>query len=148
MGYLTWSHDLDTGIEVIDNQHKRIVEYINSLYEASQTGNREQVSAVIEQLIEYTLSHFTFEEELMEQAGYPFSKAHKRVHELFARRVSEFQQRFELGEDVTEHLLTLLKTWLINHIRRDDADYASVVKENVMGSKPQKKSFWQRLTGS
>lgn len=147
MGHLKWTHDLNIGIDVIDSQHQRIVDYINALYDANQTQDREQVGVVIEQLIEYTLSHFTFEEELMEEAGYPFSRAHKRVHELFARRVTEFQQRFSLGDEVADQLITLLKTWLINHIRRDDADYANLVKENLVGAQEKKKGFWSRLTG-
>lgn len=144
MSHLVWTRELEIGIDVIDNQHKRIVEYINTLYDASQTHDREKIGTVIEQLIEYTLSHFAFEEELQEQAGYPFVKAHQKVHQLFARRVGEFQQRFELGEDVAEPLLTLLRTWLINHIRRDDADYAQLVKDNVQQIKPEKSKSWFR----
>lgn len=150
MGHLNWTSELEIGIDVIDNQHRRIVDYINALYDASLTKDKQQVASVIEELIEYTLSHFAFEEELQEQAGYPFVKAHQKVHELFARRVGEFQQRFELGEDVTEPLLTLLRTWLINHIRRDDADYAQIVKQNVVNTEPVKnkgkgKSWFKRL---
>lgn len=148
MAHLAWTSELEIGIEVIDNQHRRIVDYINDLHDASITKNREQIGHVIEQLIEYTLSHFAFEEELQEQAGYPFVKAHQKVHQLFARRVGEFQQRFELGEDVSEPLLTLLRTWLINHIRRDDADYSELVKTNVLQIKPEKnKSWFKRLFG-
>ncbi len=148
MAHLVWTSELDIGIEVIDNQHRRIVDYINALYDASLTGDRTQTGMVIEQLIEYTLSHFAFEEELQEQAGYPFVKAHQKVHQLFARRVSEFQQRYELGEDVAEPLLTLLRTWLINHIRRDDADYSELVKTNVLQIQPEKnKSWFKRLFG-
>lgn len=147
MSHMNWTSELEIGIEVIDNQHKRIVDYINMLYDASQTGDRKQVAEVIEQLIEYTLSHFAFEEEMQEQAGYPFVKAHQKVHQLFARRVGEFQQRFELGEDVAEPLLTLLRTWLINHIRRDDADYAQIVKENLATASQvaKNKPWYKRL---
>ncbi|MFB1010685.1 MAG: bacteriohemerythrin [Thiopseudomonas sp.] len=148
MSHIVWTSELDIGIEVIDNQHRRIVDYINDLYDANQSKDRAQIAAVIEQLIEYTLSHFAFEEELQEQAGYPFVKAHQKVHQLFARRVGEFQQRFELGEDVAEPLLTLLRTWLINHIRRDDADYSQLVKDNLMQVKPAKNKPWfKRLFG-
>lgn len=148
MAHLAWTSELEIGIEVIDNQHRRIVDYINALHDASITKDRKQIGYVIEQLIEYTLSHFAFEEELQEQAGYPFVKAHQKVHQLFARRVGEFQQRFELGEDVSEPLLTLLRTWLINHIRRDDADYSELVKANVLQIQPEKnKSWFKRLFG-
>lgn len=31
MSYMKWTSDLELGIEVIDNQHRRIVEYMNDL---------------------------------------------------------------------------------------------------------------------
>lgn len=34
MALLIWQDDLDTGIEVIDHQHRRIVEMINHLHVA------------------------------------------------------------------------------------------------------------------
>lgn len=146
MAHLKWTSDLNTGIEVIDNQHRRIVDYINALYDASLTQNRDEIAKVLEQLVEYTLSHFAFEEEMQAEAGYPFVKAHQKVHQLFVRRVSEFKQRFERGEDIAEPLLSLLRTWLINHIRRDDADYVGLVKKNVLKIEPKPdKKWWKRL---
>ncbi|MCK9238620.1 MAG: bacteriohemerythrin [Thiopseudomonas sp.] len=133
-------------MEVIDNQHRRIVDYINALHDASLTQNRGEIAKVLEQLVEYTLSHFAFEEEMQAEAGYPFVKAHQKVHQLFVRRVSEFKQRFERGEDIAEPLLSLLRTWLINHIRRDDADYVDLVKKNVLKIEPKPdKKWWKRL---
>ena len=73
MALLIWQDDLNTGIEVIDHQHRRIVEMINHLHVAQTSLQRLVVSDVIDELIDYTLSHFAFEEELMEEAGYPFS---------------------------------------------------------------------------
>lgn len=146
MAHLKWTSDLDTGIEVIDNQHRRIVDYINALYDASLTQNRDDIAEVLDQLVEYTLSHFTFEEQMQAEAGYPFVKAHQKVHQLFARRVNEFRQRFERGEDITEPLLALLRTWLINHIRRDDADYVKSVQQNVLKIEPKPEAkWWKRL---
>ena len=42
MALLTWTPDLDTGIETIDSQHKQIVDCINQLHEVQQTGNRAE----------------------------------------------------------------------------------------------------------
>ena len=143
MAHLTWSSDLDTGISVIDNQHRRIVDYINQLNHAIESNERDEIGEVLEELVDYTMSHFTFEEELMEKAGYPFTNAHKKVHKLFVKRVADFQQRFQLGEDVGRQLHTVLKTWLLNHIRHDDADYAEPVKQ-VMRQE-MKVGFFRRL---
>lgn len=84
---IVWEHKLDTGIDVIDAQHRRIVDYINDLEVAKNKGDTKLVHEVIEQLIDYTQSHFGFEEAMMEEAGYTFLKPHKKVHELFISRL-------------------------------------------------------------
>jgi len=129
MAYLHWSGDLDTGIEVIDGQHKRIVDYLNELNEANDKGDRQTTNHVLNELVDYTLTHFAFEEELQEKAGYPFVRAHKRVHDIFTKRVAEFQKRAAAGENVAPELLSMLKIWLVNHIKGDDADYAESVRK-------------------
>ncbi|MBI4807487.1 MAG: bacteriohemerythrin [Nitrosomonadales bacterium] len=129
MSYLHWSSDLDTGIDVIDKQHRRIVDYLNELNSANSSGDQAVTNHVLNELVDYTLTHFAFEEELQEKAGYPFLKAHKRVHEIFTKRIAEFQRRAAGGENVAPELLSMLKIWLVNHIKGDDADYAPSVKK-------------------
>ena len=137
MSYLHWSSDLDTGIESIDQQHRRIVDYLNELSNANSTGDMAVTNHVLNELVDYTITHFAFEEELQEKAGYPFLKAHKRVHEIFAKRVAEFQKRAAAGENVAPEVLSMLKIWLVNHIKGDDADYAPSVK-NMLGVEASK----------
>ncbi len=144
MAYIDWSDSLDTGIDVIDNQHRRIVDYINKLEDTREHHSMEEVGVVLDELVDYTLSHFTFEESLMEEAGYPFIKAHKRVHELFIRRVSDYMQRFKMGEDITEELHNTLKAWLINHIRNDDYDYSEIVRTQLNTGDSRRRSWFSR----
>ncbi|MNO97261.1 Bacteriohemerythrin [compost metagenome] len=131
MSYLVWQEDLNTGIQVIDNQHKRIVEMINHLHHAQATHDRQELGEVIEELVDYTLSHFAFEETLMEDSGYQFTRAHKKVHELFIKRVAQYRERFNAGEDIAEELKGLLGRWLFNHIRNDDSNYVDSVKASM-----------------
>lgn len=131
MALLIWQDDLNTGIDIIDAQHQRIVEMINRLHVTHRTTERMAVGEVIDELVDYTLSHFAFEEELMEEAGYPFCAAHKRVHEVFTKRVSEYRMRFQAGEDIVDDLRSLLSRWLFNHIRSDDKAYADSVKRHL-----------------
>lgn len=131
MTLLVWQENLNTGIDVIDNQHMRIVEMLNHLYEAAQSKERAAVGEVIDELVDYTLSHFAFEEELMEEAGYAFCSAHKRIHEVFTKRVSEYRMRFQAGEDITDELRNMLSRWLFNHIRSDDKAYSEQVKAHL-----------------
>ena len=128
MAILTWVPELDTGIDEIDRQHRRIVDYINKLYELRNTPDREALGDVIAEMVDYTISHFVFEEALIENAGYMFAGPHKKVHDLFTRRVAEMQSRFDAGEDVTAELHGMLSRWLFNHIRNEDHGYVDAAK--------------------
>ncbi len=147
MSSIQWTADLELGISVIDSQHKRIVRYINQLEELPEESDRKAVGEVLDELVDYTLSHFAFEEELMEESDYRFVNAHKRVHQLFVRKVGSYVERFQLGENVTEELLVSLKTWLVNHIRNDDKDYAASVKQNMGSGNASKRGWMKRALG-
>jgi len=130
--YFEWTKDLDTGIAEIDQQHRKIADYINALHSARQ-GQEEDgsVGDVLDGLLDYTINHFTFEEHLMEKAGYPYLTAHQRVHELFGKRVAEYRGRFNDGEPIADELLEMLKHWLANHIKTEDRGYLSTVQKVV-----------------
>ncbi|MDO5673591.1 MAG: bacteriohemerythrin [bacterium] len=132
MAYITWSDSFNTTIDEIDNQHRQIVDYINKLDDARQSGDRTAITQIIDGLTDYTISHFAFEECLMEDAGYSFVKPHQSIHQAFIKRISSFKDRFKAGEEIGEELQNLLKVWLIQHIQRDDAAYVKAVKPKMM----------------
>lgn len=150
---ISWTADLDTGIPLIDQQHRRIVDFINHLEVAKNAGDKEAVKQIVYDCVDYTLSHFAFEESLQEEAGYAYCKPHKKVHELFARKVSEYQERMDLGDDVAEELHATLARWLVNHIKRDDADYVESVRASmapgarVRAEENKKPGWFRRLFG-
>lgn len=129
MSHVRWSDSLSVGVSVLDRQHKQIVQYLNELDDARSGADKTTLAKIIEETVYYTESHFSFEEDMMEQAKYPFLRAHKRVHELFIKRVGEFKARFEQGEDITDELHDTLVRWLVHHIQGEDADYAEYVQK-------------------
>lgn len=131
MAYIEWTRELESGIPVIDTQHKRIIDFINELDDACRTGNKEETDHVMEGLLNYTVTHFEFEEALQEKAGYPYLKAHRRIHEIFMKKVAEIRGRASQGEDVAPLLLNLLQGWLASHIKGEDRDYVESVKPIV-----------------
>lgn len=149
---IAWSDELVIGIPVIDAQHQRIVEYINTVEHVQKTKSQKELLELMDELVDYTVSHFAFEESLMEEAGYPFTNAHKKVHQLFTKRVENFQTRAKGGENITNELMHVLKAWLVNHIKRDDHDYSEIVKANMAEAtrraKAKKGSWFGRLFGS
>lgn len=133
MTYFAWPDDLDTGVPVIDRQHRRIADYINTLQAAIEEADRSRAGEVLEALVDYTLTHFAFEEEVLAMIEHPTIAAHRNTHRLFAARVDSFRQRFQAGEDVAQELSTMLRSWLVQHVRHDDGDYAEAVRELLRG---------------
>ena len=128
--------EFQTGISAVDGQHQRLVDMVNQLDDVRkiqyQTINDKQaaVGEVVAEMVDYTISHFAFEESLMEDAGYEFYNAHKRIHELLIQRAGEYKERWSSGEDIADELYSVLNKWLFNHIRNDDRAYApSILKK-------------------
>ena len=135
---MKWIPEYNTGIDVIDEQHKRILDYINELTDINP-NEREQIENILNNIIDYTQSHFTFEESLQEEADYKYRVPHKRVHDLFIKKIEAHRDRFNEGQSIQSELHEVLSKWLINHIQHDDADYVGAVKENMMGIIKEKK---------
>ena len=142
MSYLQWNDELATGIGVIDSQHKRIIHYINQLEDARALNEPDLIKEVLINLTDYTLSHFAFEESLMEDAGYEAAAIHSKTHDSFRDRIRNYNERFAAGEDVSEELSKLLNVWLIEHIANDDSSYTSCVLKNIPGINTKQKSSW------
>ncbi len=141
MSYWSWDSSLSLGIKVIDGQHRRIMDYINELHVAYLEKDRERVSEVLMGLVDYTLTHFTFEEGLMDRSGYPLSDSHKKVHKSFIARINKYVEQHENGEDITKRLMSELRIWLTSHIKNDDKDYVPVVQKML-----NKNEGWIRRT--
>ncbi len=133
---ITWTADFETGIDIIDDQHKRIFDYLKEIDQAIAIKSIRQIEYVIKSLIDYAISHNTFEESLMEKAGYPMLEAHHQVHERFKERAHSYLARFANGEDpivLAREVRGDMGLWLTNHIKRDDKHYVNYVKRNIEG---------------
>ena len=132
MSHWKWDPSFSVGIAEIDKQHKQIIQYINELNIAFAYNKMYMVEEVLESLIEYTKSHFSFEEKLMEEAGYHMLESHKQSHQAFVNRIIFFKERYENGENIAKQLKMDLQLWLISHIQNDDVDYKKVVQDKIL----------------
>ena len=126
---MKWVPEYNTGIDVIDDQHKRILDYINEIDGIDANTDRDRVKQILENIIDYTQSHFTFEESLQEEAGYKYRVPHKRVHDLFIKKIESYRDRFEMGHAIESELHEVLSKWLINHIQGTDPSYLPYIRK-------------------
>lgn len=126
--HIEWTKDLDLGIPEIDGQHRVIVQAINKLIDVGGTEDMGVVMDVMEQLIQYTISHFEYEELLQVEAKYTAFESHKAMHGIFTKQIEIYRRRAAKGEDISHALAQMLKAWLISHIKNEDVNYVPTVK--------------------
>ncbi len=140
-----WEERLSVGIEEIDQQHKILVELINRLYTAIVTNTTDQeINSILNELVQYTVIHFSVEESLMRIFNYPEYDAHKRHHEDLTKQVLEIQKKVISGEKKIDlELLNFLRAWLTNHIMGEDKLYTPFFLDKGMHSEWSEKTSWK-----
>lgn len=122
---LAWKPEYSVGIDNIDNDHKKLLELIRRLFKAIRTvGSQEEAVKILEELANYTNTHFKREEELLAGHDFPDLENHKKEHEVMINKVREFQSKFSQNETkVSQEILGYLQEWLVNHIMVTDKQY-------------------------
>ncbi|MBA4381882.1 MAG: hypothetical protein C0406_04890 [Sideroxydans sp.] len=130
MQNINWTDELSIGIESIDLQHRHIVDLFNRLNEAHKHGHVTVANELLAELIGYKVSHCAYEEDLLKKSGFPLYKMHKLSHELLINKCLALHQRAESGEYVVNEAIPFLKTALLRHIKGEDADYATYMRQS------------------
>lgn len=125
MAFVTWDESLDVGVPQFNEDHRRLVGFINDLHGGIVSGiGISQMTYILDGLIDYTKNHFAREEELMAKHDYPDIKAHRREHYELMKQVAEFSARLREGKaSFTLELMGFLKEWLVSHIKGTDMKY-------------------------
>jgi len=133
MPLINWSESLSVGVDYIDNQHKQLVSIINRLNDAMlQDKGNDVMCQVLDDLIDYTKSHFQSEEHLMRKYEYPDSPEHFKEHEKLTKEVIDFAENFKQGNAIiTLPVLNFLKDWLNNHILETDRTLGKFLTKGV-----------------
>lgn len=125
--YLVWKPFYDVGHRQLDDQHREIVNIINELYSAIQEDrDRAALRPVLDRLVDCTERHFEYEEELLEEVGYPDLEQHKAIHDSMRRKTVELREK--LGLAVGREQLAFLKSWWASHIQRQDKPYSAYLE--------------------
>jgi hemerythrin len=142
MPFCEWDDSYSVEVPNADHQHRRLFDLINQLHEAMADDEWEvtvdsaveelgTIAAVLGELVQYTLHHFSTEESYMLEYAYPAYASHKAAHEHFVQRVCTFQRGFEEGRALCSiELIRFLKDWLENHIRTLDKQLGTFLSAN------------------
>lgn len=123
MANLEWTSILHIGLPKIDEQHKKLIGYSNSLLQAMVAGKgKEALSDLFEDLLDYTDYHFADEVQYMTLIGYPELDEHKLAHKKIINELGHLREKLFNGDGVSpEQALDFLNDWIIKHIMGMDS---------------------------
>ncbi len=142
MTFMVWNPHLETGIAIVDQQHRGLVDMLNQaaplLAQSSQESLRD-IAPLLDGLLDYAATHFETEEALMARLHMDErARSHHRAsHAQFAEQVGEMVRAYAGDAGVTgDRLLSFLASWLVLHILGEDQAMARQVRALEAGATP------------
>jgi hemerythrin len=131
MPLFTWSDSYSVSVKSMDEQHKKLFTLINQLHDAMSAGKGKTIiGSVLNEMLDYTRTHFTAEEKVLEKLAYPGLAEQKKEHGIYINKIIEMQKKLEGGSlTVTMEASQFLRDWLTNHIMVVDKKYGSFLTE-------------------
>jgi hemerythrin-like metal-binding protein len=129
MELFKWKDSFNTGIDVIDQQHRDFLEMLNECIELPEHDKHGTVAnELVNRLKAYSLKHFSHEENLLARCNYREFEQHVKQHQVFTSRVAELELAQQDGRngDFTV-LVSFMRDWFMNHILDHDMKYVPYV---------------------
>jgi len=123
MRTIKWSDDLSVGIEEIDEDHQKLVKYLNDLFAACSVGQGPAVlRETLCQVQRYTREHFAHEEDYMRKVGFVDLQSHRTLHAELISELDDLIDEFEhnADHDLSNKTMQFLEDWLLHHILIED----------------------------
>lgn len=122
MKEIVWGQVLSVDVDEIDDDHRKLVGLFNLLSHAISDGDPpEYVAAVLTELVNCTIWHFSHEERLMLKYDYQDREAHQAEHQALIESVKALQQKvLQAGNLFVDDDIEYLERWLTEHIFTDD----------------------------
>ncbi len=131
-----WKEKYSVGIEKFDNQHKKLLNIGQELVYAMENTSAgidqyDKIVSLLQEMQDYTVYHFEFEEEVMEKYDYINLDSHRFQHKMFVKKLNDIDlEEFDLDQkELTMELLDFIANWIQNHILEEDQKYSPFLKE-------------------
>lgn len=128
-----WHKNFETGVDIIDEQHKKLVDILNQL--AAHLANRSKpitLNKVFDELASYADYHFKTEEKiwLTYFKDDKWFSNHEDTHESFIDKVIALKKEEDKKplDDVIQDIVSFLAKWLAFHILDSDKRMAIAIK--------------------
>lgn len=129
---IEWDPKFVIGIDVLDQQHKFLIELCANLNKVILEKNvseeewRAQLIQALKSCVEYVKVHFANEENLMLKNNYPNYKEHKARHDEFSMKVLTTAGKFDsMNKTSALRFVHFLYDWILSHVAHEDKQIAA-----------------------
>ncbi len=132
---IKWKENYSCNIKEIDNQHKKLFEIGDSIFNLVNLKDGidryDEIIEIVEKLKDYAVYHFQYEEKLMKEHGYLGLDYHSKEHDEFVKKIIEFDhQDIDNGQKkVTLDLVLFVADWVEKHILGIDMQYKDFLND-------------------
>lgn len=131
MDIIKWRASYETGVTSMDNQHRKLIELINTMYKVMRNEEGAgAISLVLKEMNQYADGHLKEEETLLEQNNFPELNHHHTLHENYRSKMTELSAGMD--KDVTSgtrEIYSFLRQWWLGHIVEEDQKYGKFLTE-------------------
>jgi len=128
---IVWGDVLSVAVDEIDEDHRKLVKIFNILNHSVAEGESPNyLAAVLEELINCTVWHFSHEERLMLKYGYEEIEEHKAEHQELINSAKELRQEIlQANKPVSDEDIEFLERWLTEHVLTADMRLGSYLSQ-------------------
>ena len=132
---LEWMEEYATGVQLVDIQHRALIQQINRLEAMTKAEQVDpaEVGRLVGFLGNYIVSHFKFEENCMKRRSCPAYQANKQAHDQIVVEWTQFKVQYDsegADQELLQKLLERTQAWIKHHILKIDLQ----LKDSVTGS--------------
>ncbi|MBI5178309.1 MAG: hemerythrin family protein [Nitrospinae bacterium] len=130
MPKLEWDESYSVKVGEFNDQHKLLFDYINDLRDSMMgKKGKDTVTKTLNNLLDYTNTHFFNEEIMLYKHEYPDYEKHKAAHDQFLSDIRGFYVRFHAGSAdsrlISAEIIAVVTELLQEHILKADKAYAA-----------------------
>ncbi|NTV89047.1 MAG: diguanylate cyclase [Clostridiales bacterium] len=128
--HLEWRIEWESGISSIDRQHMELIEIANALLSMTFTSaDKASLSLLLDRLLNCISSHFTDEEKVMHDIGYPSLEQHSLAHRKLSSKALRLKASYNNGEIRPSAFFSfIVDDVILDHMIESDTAYFQYIK--------------------
>ncbi|MEJ1464770.1 MAG: bacteriohemerythrin [Candidatus Sedimenticola sp. (ex Thyasira tokunagai)] len=128
---IEWSDALSMSNPEIDAEHRHFIELVNELNGAIRDRrDKSDIERIMKLILEDSIAHFSHEERLFVEKGFPSAQRHAQIHSELIRKFKQVLKEIHTTEFSREWIETglTIRDLLVDHVLNEDTQYIEYLR--------------------